>query len=125
MNTTSEPAGTATTQRTERRTLRSLTPATAAGLTAFALTCASATPTSARQDLGIGTGWAAAWQAAPVTVARIDNQIIRCDTGEGNLGGAGARAPLTLPSVTTCSPSTAIASPSAEQARQLERDPLR
>jgi hypothetical protein len=125
MNATLETDGTATTtRRTARRTRRPLTLLTAAGVAALALTCSSGTPALARQGVGSEPG-SAAWQPAPVTVARIDRQVIRCDTGEGNLGGAGARAPLTLPFVATCNPSAPVAQASAAQARQLEHDLLR
>lgn len=98
---------------------------TVAGLTALALASASAPPASARQDFGIDTGTTISGHPARLTLARIGGQIVRCDTGEGNLGGAGAEAPLTLPAVTTCNPSTPAGPGSAAQARQLEHDPLR
>jgi hypothetical protein len=76
----------------------------AACLAAVALGCASARP-----NAGIDTGSSHPASAprpvvSSLTIARIGTQIVRCDTGEGNLGGAGAAAPLTLPEVTSCTP---------------------
>lgn len=104
---------------------RTTTLITVAGLTALALGCAGATPASARQDPGIDTGTTISGYPARLTLARIGGQIVRCDTGEGNLGGAGTEAPLTLPAVTTCNPSNPGEPATAAQARQLEHDPLR
>jgi len=69
--------------------------------------------------------WDTAW-AAPSAVSRIGTQVVRCDSGEGNLGGAGTPAPATLPSITTCTPASwTVPAVSAAVARQLEHDPLR
>lgn len=109
-----------------RRPRGRLALATAAGATGLVLACAIQLPASALPDAGsIDTGSSAPRHAAPA-IARIGGLIVRCDTGEGNLGGAGALAPLTLAEVTTCSPARPTpASALAQQARQLEHDPLR
>lgn len=108
---------------TAGRTLRPLAHA-AAGLTLVALAWVIPTPASASQDSGFETGRTAVSHAAPVTVARIGTQIVRCDTGEGNLGGAGATAPLTLPVVSSCAP-TNVDTVAPASVRRLEHDPLR
>lgn len=72
-------------------------------------------------------GWDTTW-AAPAAVARVGTQLVRCDTGEGNLAGQGMPAPTTLPQVTTCALARAgssAAAMSAASAHQLERDLLR
>jgi len=81
----------------------------AACLAAVALCCATTMSAAARPDAGIDTGSSHPAPAprpvvSRLTVERIGTQIVRCDTGEGNLGGAGAPAPLTLPEVISCTP---------------------
>lgn len=106
-----------------RRPRGRLALAAAAGITGLVLTCTAAGVASARPDSGIDTSPTSVSATVPA-VGRIGAQIVRCDTGEGNLSGAGALAPRTLPDITTCSPATPTP-PSAAQARQLEHDPLR
>jgi hypothetical protein len=124
MNTTTTNPSFAT--LTGRRPRRRLSRAAAAGATGLVMACATQLPAFAHPDTGsIDTGSSAPWRAAPA-VARIGGLIVRCDTGEGNLGGAGVLPPLTLPEVTTCNPGRPSPAPaSAYQARQLEHDPLR
>jgi hypothetical protein len=112
-----------TTITTPRRQRRRLALAAAAGVTGLVLVGSTAGDASARPESGIDTRSTTVLTTAP-TVARIGAQIVRCDTGEGNLSGAGALAPLTLSDITTCSPASP-APPSAAEARQLEHDPLR
>jgi hypothetical protein len=95
----------------------------AAGITGLVLTGATAAVASGRPDSGIDTRSSTVSTTVPI-IARIGAQIVRCDTGEGNLSGAGALAPLTLSDITTCSQAIPTSS-SAAQARQLEHDPLR
>jgi hypothetical protein len=97
--------------------------AAAAGTVGLMLACATQLPASAQPDPGIDTGSSVPASAAPA-VARIGGQIVRCDTGEGNLGGSEARAPLTLPEVTTCSHGTPLHSP-VGPAPERRHDPLR
>lgn len=106
-----------------RRSRGPLALAAATCLTGLVLSAATAGSASAHPDAGFDTGSTRVSTTAP-TVARIGDQIVRCDTGEGNLSGAGALAPLTLTDITTCSPVTPTP-PSAAQARRLEHDPLR
>lgn len=117
---------------TSRRTAVSATAVIAAAMTI----AAAAAPASARPYDGPFpnpakhpiAAWDTTW-AAPAAVSRVGTQVVRCDTGEGNLGGAGRAAPTTLPQVTTCAratgPSSTPAPASAAMAHQLERDLLR
>ena len=126
MNTTSTATDRSFATLAGRRPGGRLALAAAAGATGLVLACATQLPASAHPDNGsIDTGSSALWHAAPA-VARVGGFIVRCDTGEGNLGGAGALPPLTLPEVTTCNPGRPAEAPaSAQQARRLEHDPLR
>lgn len=91
----------------------------------------AAAPASARPDDGPFpnpakhpiAAWDTTW-AAPAAVSRVGTQLVRCDTGEGNLAGAGKTAPTSLPQVTTCA-RTNHPAPAATAAHQLEHDPLR
>ena len=95
----------------------------AAGIAGLVVAGSTVADASARPESGIDSRSITLPTTVPA-VARIGAQIVRCNTGEGNLSGAGALAPLTLTDIITCrlnSPSL----PSAAQARQLEHDPLR
>ena len=99
--------------------------ATLTVLTGLALS-GVATPATARPEVGPHPDQPQTFPAAPPSVGRIGRQIVRCDTGEGNLGGAGVTAPATLPNITTCVPASwVVPAVSAAAARQLEHDLLR
>jgi hypothetical protein len=110
-------------------TARTLTVATAT----LTLSIAAALPALARQDPGVdavpATRPAAYQREAPAALGRIGTQVVRCDTGEGNLSGAGAPAPWTLPTITSCSPITPITPVeppmSPAKARQLAHELVR
>lgn len=57
-------------------------------LTGLALSSV-ATPATARPEAGPRPGQPVESVAAPLSVGRIGRQIVRCDSGEGNLSGAG------------------------------------
>ena len=95
----------------------------AAGIAGLVVAGSTAADATARPESGIDTRSVTLPTTVPA-VARIGAQIVRCDTGEGNLSGAGALAPLTLTDIITCRRNSPTL-PSAAQARQLEHDPLR
>ncbi|QGN58551.1 hypothetical protein [Nostocoides sp. HKS02] len=110
------------------RTWRSTTLSAAALLTGLALAAAPAISASARPDKGAAERPIPA-RVVPVSVGRIGGQVVRCNDHEGELGGAGAKAPLTLPAITTCATPNA-ATPTATPVkpawvRQLEHELLR
>ena len=94
------------------------------GLLGLTLATIMQTSAWARPDSGIDTRYSATVTSAPA-VARVGDQIVRCETGEGNLSGAGVPAPLTLTDVTSCRPGATASNSSAGRARQLEHDPMR